>query len=421
MKIPQPEYSIGTVDRVNLVNGTCRVCLLGNSGILHDVPILGTESNPNSCGVSLASSLQAGNTVLLMSVCHKWYVLCTIPIEDSGQAGTAPSCTGTGTGGDNSVTYGKYHASGPSYMAGRNADVISGDKRLVADGGSEMLLGKEGLIVLKASALAQIILAAYKNFVRIVAQEFELFTDFGTVRFTGGGKEGVTGMAIMGGGHFADESSTIEPAYPFHMYIGEVPWDLNGRFAMQVDSPDGSQHMRKEIDINGNQETYVSNAVADRSKFRKTVVEDSAEMHVLKSQYRAVGMGGIPEADEKDLREQCFSLSDEENGKEMPVGTGSVQMGAGDSFTEIKNNEAMKVGGQQTTQVASHKTLSVGGKMDVTVSDDMTEQAANITETAEGDKTLNATKLTLNIGSLTINGASGTLKLNSPINITYEA
>ena len=406
MRIPTPEYEIGEIYKLDPVRGTCDVNLMNNRGRLRDVPILGTESTGLSGSVSLATSLEEQSTVLLMSVCHKWYVLCTIPIENSGQAGTATSCTNTGTGGDNELTYGKSSGSGSSYMTGRSTDVLSGDKRLVADGGSTMLLGKEGLVVLKAADLAQIVMGAYKNFVRIVCREFELFSDFGTIRFTGGGNEGVTGMAIMGGGHFADEASTIEPAYPFHMYIGEVPWDLNGRFAMQVDSPDGSQHMRQEIDINGNQESYVSNAIANRSKFLKTVVEDSEEHHVLKSQYMAVGMGNIPPADEQDLRDDCKTLSEL---KEMPVGDGSEKMGDGDGFTELARNESKKIGGQHTLQITSHQTINVGGNRKDTVIGNVTEKAKNIDETASSTKTLHAGKLVLDVGSIT---------LTHPINIS---
>lgn len=423
MKIPDPEYYIGSIFRLDPTKGTCDIALLNNQGRIYDVPILGTESTGLSGSVSLASSLEEQSTVLLMRICHKWYVLCTIPVENNGQPGTAVSSTNTGTGGDNATTYGRNAGSGPTYMAGRSVDSLSGDKRLVADGGSTLLLGKEGLVVLKASDLAQIVMGAYKNFVRIMSREFELFTDFGTIRFTGGGKEGVTGMAIMGGGNFADESSTIEPAYPVHMYMGEVPWDVNGRFAMQVDSPKGDQHIRTEIDINGNRETYASKAIAERSLFKKTVVEDSEEHHVLKSQYVAVGMGNIPPSDEKDLRDSCKPLSEL---KEMPVGDGSAQMGDGDSFCEIANNDSVKIGGQQTTQVANNKTLVVGGdkkddtagNLRVITTGNKTEQAANIDETT-GTKTLNASMLILNLGSLTINGSSGNLTLNSPINITY--
>ena len=440
MKIPDPEFALAVVIHKNPAKGTYDIRFIDNQGLQPDVPVLGTESSGASCSVSLASSLQQDTTVLCMRICYKWYILCSVPIEDSGTPGTAVSGTNTGTGGDNKTTYGRTVGSGTTYMAGRNIDVLDGDKRLVADGGSELLLGKEGLVMLKASSLAQIILGAYKNFARIMAREFELFTDFGTIRFTGGGKEGVTGMAIMGGGNFADESSTIEPAYPVHMYMGEVPWDVNGRFAMQVDSPKGDQHIRTEIDINGNHEIVASKAITERSLFRKVVVDNSEEHHTLGSKYTVIGKNTVdpkteiqsetPIYNRTDLRDGCKPLSElkdnDDNQVQMPVGEGSGAIGAGDSFTEITNNEATKIGGQQTTQITDDKTLVVGGnKKDTTEGNlqvitvgDKTEQAANIDETT-GHKTLNASVLTLNLGSLTINGSTGTLKLNSPINITY--
>ncbi len=401
MQIPQPEFAIGTISRNDPVKGTCDVALSDERGILYDVPILGTESCNGSTSVSLSSSLEKNSVVLLMRICYEWYVACTIPIVINDGAGTATSCTSTNTGGDNSVTYGK-SSSSSSYMTGRNVDVLSGDKRLVANGGSELLLGKEGLIVLKASALAQLILGAYKNFARIVAREFELFTDFGTVRFTGGGKDGVTGMAIMGGGNFADEASTIEPAYPVHMYIGDVPWDANGRFAMQVDSPDGAQHIRREIDVNGNQETYASKAIAERSLFRKTVVDDSEEHHVVGGQYVAVGMGGLPDADEQDLRDDVQSLA------------------AGNRATDIKGNDALTVhtgnltqaisAGDHSMQVGKNQTITVGGKQNISV-------AGKITESTEDNKDLKVKKtLALKLGGLTIgsyDGSTGTFTINT--------
>ena len=426
MIIAPPEYAIGTVYRVDPVAGTCDVDLLNDRGYLPDTPILGTASSDltNDVETPFGSLLRA--TVLLMKICAKWYVLTTIPKVTAVPSGLSVSVTNTGTGGDNLTTYARSQSeqetSGDSqgnssarvFTKGRSVDTISGDKRLAADGGAELLLGKEGLVVLKASTLAQIILGAYKDFARIVAREFELFTDFGTIRFTGGGDEGTPGMAIMGGGHFADEASTIEPSYPVHIFIGDVPWDANGRYAMRVDSPDGSQHMSVEMDTKGNQETSISNALATRSKFRKEVVEDSEEHHILSGgQYVAVGMGAdtVPPEDEKDLRDQVESLD------------------AGDRVTDIKHSDTLniKTGDYTIAVETGNQTTTVAGNITETASGSLTVSAdTKIDESTKGNKNLSVDGiLNLMLGGLSISGKAGSTSLNMttsvPLNIVTPA
>lgn len=406
MIIAQPEYAIGTVYKRDPVTGTCDVMLIDEHGHLPNVPVLGTASSDlsNDVETPVGGLLQA--KVLLIKLCSKWYILTTIPSEDAGPSGTSESVTNTGTGGDNPLTYKRMNGEAPDatvqqgapavkkYTGGRSVDTISGDKVMGSDGGSELLLGKEGLVVLKASTLSQLILGAYKDFARIVSREFELFTDFGTIRCTGGGGNGVTGMAIMGGGNLADEASTIEPAYPVHVFIGEVPWDVNGRFAMQVDSPDGSQHIRTEVDINGNQEMQVSNALVERSKFRMTVADDSEEHHVLGGQYVAVGMGGLNPPDEGDLRDTVKSLD------------------AGDRVTDIKNNDTLNVkDGSYAINVESEDyNVTVEGKQDTEVTGKITEH----TKDAKDLKVKGVLKLL--IGGLSIgsyDGGSGTVTVTA--------
>lgn len=82
---------------------------------------------------------------------------------------------------------------------------MPGDKVSPPDGGAELALLSEGGVVLKASPMSQIIMGALMDFVKIVARELTISTDFGDISFSHG-SSGRTGMSIVGGAKYGDEA-----------------------------------------------------------------------------------------------------------------------------------------------------------------------------------------------------------------------
>lgn len=127
-----------------------------------------------------------------------------------------------------------------AYSGNRAFPDLPGDVKFEADGGASLLLGKEGLVVLKAAPMAQIILGALMNFIRIVCREFEIVTDFGTLRFSNG-TNGFTGFSIEGGSQYADETNSSGGTATARLFIGTLPNNPDARLGFSVNSTDSSQ------------------------------------------------------------------------------------------------------------------------------------------------------------------------------------
>lgn len=197
-----PEYfSTATVITANPATLTCDI-LKTKGGMLYGVPILNTTGGLQSNDASWASNLR-GAVVFYTYLDGQPYIMGTIPVAAKPGVPTSTSSTSTDSGGDNKLTYGATRRD--SYTCGRPASYMPGDKVFSTDGGAELALLSEGGIVLKASPMSQIIMGALMDFVKIIARELTISTDFGDISFSHG-SSGRTGMSIVGGAKYGDEA-----------------------------------------------------------------------------------------------------------------------------------------------------------------------------------------------------------------------
>ena len=360
-----PENIItGTVIAVHPESCSCDVVMTAG-GVIYNVGVMNSMGGPFSTDVNPIPNLK-GAAVALINLLNQWYILGTIPVHAAPPVQVSPSVSNTGTSTDNENTYGKSDVpERTSYANGRTTSVLPGDKLISADGGSELLLGAEGLAVLKASPLAQLILGGFKDFVKLVAREFTLNTDFGVMKFSGGGS-GTTGLSIMGGANFCDESGTNNPVYTVKMFMGEVPGDPLARFALYVYNTDRSEYVYIVVDNIGN-----------------------ISIETSKDEEKLIGRDKITEIMEN--RRTTVHIDD---------------------TLTVDNNRSASIGNNDECTVGVDQTLTVHGKRTVSTTD--TEQH-NVGSTME----LNVGMLVVNTGGLTFNsrgdsGSSGDCTITCP-------
>lgn len=133
-----------------------------------------------------------------------------------------------------------YGAASTSYDGSRGFPDIPGDKKIAADGGAYVLLGQEGYVELAASPLAKLILGNLMNFCRIVCREFEIISDFGTLRLSNG-TNGRCGLSIEGGGSYTDEAKASGSTSTTRFFMGDVPDAPDARLGFSVNSTDSGQ------------------------------------------------------------------------------------------------------------------------------------------------------------------------------------
>lgn len=233
-----PEYfKTATVITANPATLTCDI-LKTTGGMLYGVPVLNTVGGIQSTDGAWIGNLR-GAVIYYTYLDGQPYIMGTVPVAARPAVPTTTSTTGTGTGGDNPLTYGATRQD--SYTSGRSASYMPGDKVFSADGGAELALLSEGGVVLKASPMAQIILGALMDFVKIVARELIISTDFGDITFSHG-SSGRTGMSIVGGAKYGDEAQPGSGTPTAHFYLGDTPDAPDSRFGVRVNSVDGGDY-----------------------------------------------------------------------------------------------------------------------------------------------------------------------------------
>lgn len=116
---------------------------------------------------------------------------------------------------------------------------LPNDIKFAADGGSELTLGTEGYVNLQASPMAQILLLGLMNLCRIVCREFEVLSDFGSIRLTNG-SNGRCGLIIEGGADYGEESEPSEGVPTCRFFMGDIEDSPDMRMGMMVNSTDNS-------------------------------------------------------------------------------------------------------------------------------------------------------------------------------------
>lgn len=128
-----------------------------------------------------------------------------------------------------------------SKMAGNYKEFpeLPDDIKFAADGGSMLTLGTEGYVNLQASPMAQILLLGLMNVCRIVCREFEVLSDFGTIKLSNG-SNGRCGLIIEGGADYGEESEPSEGVPTCRFFMGDIEDSPDMRMGMMVNSTDNS-------------------------------------------------------------------------------------------------------------------------------------------------------------------------------------
>lgn len=348
-------FSVATVLAVHPASYTCDVRKLHSGTDLLRVPVLGSTGGVFSNGMSWMHDLR-GAVVVLIEVMGRPYVLSTLPVQVSPNISTVDrkstsdvpenknynsevSLTNTGSGAENSQSYG---GDAGGYAGGRQTGFLPGDRVITADGGAQLGLFSGGLAMLKASPLAQVILGALQDFVRVVARKFELITDFGTLTFTDG-SSGRSGMAIEGGASTAKENKPGETTPTVRFYLGDVPQAPDKRMVLEARSTDESQYGVLAYGVDGNMVQATSgNYLLTAGKNRDV---------------RVFG-GNYTEVD--GVNEESIG------GNDTKTVTGSLaQTVSGKGTESFGGNYDMSTGGSATMSASGNFEISAGGTVNV--------------------------------------------------------
>lgn len=218
-----------TVVKVNAANVTCDL-LCPDGKVLYSVPIANTSGGMFSNEASLDKNYR-GAVVYYAFFDGQPYILGTLPQPVQPKTDTSLNTSNTETGASNKQTYGA--TGGATFSGGRQSDITPNDKVLSADGGASITLMSEGGVVLKASPMAQLIMGAGMDFLRMVARELQIFTDFGELVFSHG-SSGRTGLTIKGGAVYSDEAQSGPGVNTVFMHLGETEGNPNSRFGVRV-------------------------------------------------------------------------------------------------------------------------------------------------------------------------------------------
>ena len=135
------------------------------------------------------------------------------------------------------ATYGG--ASDTKYGSSRGLPDIPGDIKLTADGGASLTIGQEGFVELMASPMAKLILLNMMHLCRILCREFEVVTDFGTLKFSNG-TNGRCGLVIEGGAAYGEESEPSAGVPTTRFFMGDIEDSPDMRLGFMVNATDNS-------------------------------------------------------------------------------------------------------------------------------------------------------------------------------------
>lgn len=188
-----------------------------------------------------------------------------IPVDACAQqptaAGQAINVTPvSGIGGDDAPYAGRGNN---SLRGSQPADVLPGDWLRVGSLGNLVGVLEGGSVVLKASDLAQVIATQSKNMLRLIGQNFSLYTGAGTLDFET--KEGKTSMILRAGADAETESNPTEDNFRIRCELG----DAGEMVDFRVTDGYGRALYRLHVDPDGRMETSCAQrvSVTDGSAF----------------------------------------------------------------------------------------------------------------------------------------------------------
>ncbi|MCB5270522.1 MAG: hypothetical protein LHW56_01605 [Candidatus Cloacimonetes bacterium] len=242
-----PLFEVGIVVDCNPQAYTVDIKMEGLR-LLTGVPLLDVYGAPHSRDVSWLRDLR-GARVLVGKIGGTPIVFGTLPVEGvGGSTEEVPPLAEAGYGGSEAHTY--LRSSEKHYSGGRPVDMFPQDKVLRTSSGVLLNLLNEGLAVLKASPLCQIVLGRFRDFVRVVARRFQLYTDFGEVETTH--EAGRVGLSFRGGADFAAETHPEVAEWTVRAWLGHDPSDVDARLHLLVNNVAQDQYVDLVFDQNGN-------------------------------------------------------------------------------------------------------------------------------------------------------------------------
>ena len=349
-------FEIGFVTFVNSKEYTC-VVSLSNGATLDNVHMMNVTGGMQQIEVTNLTNY-LGASVLLAYVLGRWFIIGTLPVPGDRTQGSKDKASeyGIEVSGESPVmenisfkslqksasrttnseyTFAKYSPTG----------FMPGDKVLAADGGASLGIYRKNLIVMKAASLAQIILGGLRNFIRIVARELSIITDFGEIKSVHAA-DGDIGLVIKGGANSA-ECTPDGANYTVNTYLGSVPGVENGRYSVKV-TDNGEDYAAYTMEKTGN---YNMGA----SKDFNVVAHQNATIHATEQ----MGL----QSDGDYLLSVEGTTKEELAGDKSTTCLGKIESYAGNSIVETSagGKKMMLMGALEIAATGISFTTSVSG------------------------------------------------------------
>lgn len=236
-------FDVGTVVHVNSKEYTCTV-LLNSGAVLENVRMMNITGGMQQIEVTWLTNFE-GASVLVIYIMSHWYIIGSLPMPGDRTKGSKDLATEYDiTVSDTSpvqenISFSDLQKSASKATTSKYAfdkysptAFLPGDKVISADGGASVGIYRKNLIVAKAASLAQIILGGLTNFIRIIARELSIITDFGEIKSEHADSKKI-GIAIKGGAT-KEECAPDGSGYTLNAYMGTVPGVDDGRYSVKV-------------------------------------------------------------------------------------------------------------------------------------------------------------------------------------------
>jgi len=273
-------------------------------------------------------------------------------------------------------------------------DVLPGDWLQVGDLGNMLGVLEGGATIVKASELAQIIATQAQNLLKLVGQNFALYTGAGELRFdTTGGK---TSMVLRAG---ADNETESDPRTAENFRIRLEMGDEGELVDFRVTDGTGRILQRLHIDPDGRVET--------ESKRRTDVINEDRRTEVGENDVRVVGGNVADRVGGTVVQEVSGSVNTLAGGTVRSRAGGDAAMSAGhDVLVNAARNARFSTGGQVVGSDPSMLFTVANGD----VSFDVGNPAAGDTQVRQSGFNVD-----LYTGSFSVSTIAGEIDFVSPI------
>lgn len=354
---------LGTVVDCNTSSYTVDVKLT-EVDTLTDVPVLNLYGASHGKDLAWLSDLR-GALVALVRIQSQYYVMGTVPISTrSANLDNVSPALEPGYGGENTYTYSK--AAHAIHSSGRPTDFLPGDKILRSSSGAMLGIFMEGISLLKASPLCQIVLSRFRDLLRIVSRRVQVFSDFGELHVEHT-PQGRVGTHLMGGASFAEETHPSQAKWTVQVWVGDDPANPDNRLHIRVNDKDNGEYVTLELD-------QLGNMVLDTSKDRIATHGQDEKIDVARDRSVTVG-----------------------NNEDLSVGVDQTESVGSNVTRTVGGNVSETIGGSRSISVAGTSTSNVSGSQTSNISGTSTTTASStLTIISSASVIIQAPKIKLN-------------------------